>query len=242
VVGSNNHDSCEQVNSTRDCRQPSHCAWISDTLGSGTIDLGTGIQRRGDHVWPCRRCREAGRAPRVVSGTLIRDRVMVTAGHFTAPAKRSAHCRRRIRIFASFSPTDAKDPRTGYPWSGWRRIHRCRTVRRPAMRPDRRHLVAPLEPGIADVRAGLPGHAPPGITPARFAEHGTLDRSEGAQRPSWDTAPRRRESAMHPRTPRCGTGSGASGLRYCDESSTRLGRSGPYPATFAPATRVAAFS
>src|SRR5215204_4329663 len=46
------------------------------------------------------------------SGTLIRDRVMVTAGHFTAPAKALGSLPASIRMFASFSPTDAKDPRT----------------------------------------------------------------------------------------------------------------------------------
>jgi hypothetical protein len=42
-------------------------------------------------------------------------------------------------------------------------------------------LVAPLQPGIADVGLVFLAHAPRGIKPARFAEHGTLDRSEGAQ-------------------------------------------------------------
>src|SRR5215218_10779716 len=38
------------------------------------------------------------------SGTLIRDRVMVTAGHFTAPAPSLGSLPPSIRIFASFSP------------------------------------------------------------------------------------------------------------------------------------------
>src|SRR5829696_7175537 len=41
------------------------------------------------------------------SGTLIGDRVMVTAGHFTAPATSLGSLPPSIRIFASFSPTDA---------------------------------------------------------------------------------------------------------------------------------------
>src|SRR4030095_10442225 len=49
------------------------------------------------------------------SGTLIRDRVMVTAGHFTAPAKALGSLPPGARIFASFSPTDAKDPKTWIP-------------------------------------------------------------------------------------------------------------------------------
>jgi hypothetical protein len=40
-------------------------------------------------------------------------------------------------------------------------------------------LVAPLEPGIADVGLIFLAHAPAGIQPARFAAPGTLDRSEG---------------------------------------------------------------
>src|SRR5918995_3065933 len=46
------------------------------------------------------------------SGTLIRDRVMVTAGHFTAPAKALGSLPASIRMFASFSPTDARDRKT----------------------------------------------------------------------------------------------------------------------------------
>ena len=49
------------------------------------------------------------------SGTLIRPRVMITAGHFTAPAKALGELPPTIRMFASFSPTDARDPRTWIP-------------------------------------------------------------------------------------------------------------------------------
>ena len=116
-----------------------------------------------------------------VSGTLIRDRVMVTAGHFTAPAKALSSLPPSIRIFASFSPTDAKDPRSWIPV--------VRLATHPSMPhcppppqcdPTDDSLVAPLEPGIADVGLVFLEHAPPGIKPARFLEHGTLDRSEGA--------------------------------------------------------------
>jgi hypothetical protein len=116
------------------------------------------------------------------SGTLIRDRVMVTAGHFTAPATSLGSLPPSIRIFASFSPTDAKDPKTWIP------------VVRNATHPSMPHcppppqcdptddvLVAPLEPGIADVGLVFLADAPPGIKPAQFAAPGTLDRSEGAQ-------------------------------------------------------------
>ena len=52
------------------------------------------------------------------SGTLIRDRVMVTAGHFTAPANALDSLPPSIRLFASFSPTDAKDQKTWIPVTG----------------------------------------------------------------------------------------------------------------------------
>src|SRR5688572_23290829 len=116
------------------------------------------------------------------SGTLIRDRVMVTAGHFTAPATTLGSLPPSIRIFASFSPTDAKDPRTWIPVA--------RLVTHPSMPPcppppecdpTDEILVAPLEPGIADVGLVFLAHSPPGIRPARFAEQDLLERSEGTQ-------------------------------------------------------------
>ena len=116
------------------------------------------------------------------SGTLIRDRVMVTAGHFTAPATTLGTLPPSIRIFASFSPTDAKDPKTWIPV--------VRQATHPSMPPcppppqcdpTDEILVAPLQPGIADVGLVFLAQAPRGITPARFAEHGSLERSEGTQ-------------------------------------------------------------
>jgi hypothetical protein len=116
------------------------------------------------------------------SGTLIRDRVMVTAGHFTAPATTLGSLPPSIRMFASFSPTDAKDPKTWIPV--------VRQATHPSMPscppppqcdPTDEILVAPLEPGIADVGLVFLAHAPRGIKPAHFAEPGLLARSEGAQ-------------------------------------------------------------
>src|SRR5262249_50878543 len=46
------------------------------------------------------------------SGTLIHHRVMVTAGHFTAPVRDLGGLPPSIRVFASFSPTDALNPST----------------------------------------------------------------------------------------------------------------------------------
>jgi hypothetical protein len=117
-----------------------------------------------------------------VSGTLIRDQVMVTAGHFTAPAKALGSIPPDRRVFASFSPNDAKDTTTWIPV--------VRFVTHPSMPhcppppqcdPTDDVLVAPLEPGIADVGLVFLAHAPRGIKPARLAEHGILDRSEGKE-------------------------------------------------------------
>ena len=114
------------------------------------------------------------------SGTLIRDRVMVTAGHFTAPATSLGSLPASIRMFATFSPGDAKDPKNWIPV--------VRQVTHPSMPhcpplprcdPTDDELVAPLEPGIADVGLVFLAHEPRGIQAARLAAPGTLDRSEG---------------------------------------------------------------
>jgi len=153
------------------------------TSAEVTIDLDNRYSNVGViMVW---RVDDAGKPVEMrgfASGTLIRDRVMVTAGHFTAPATSLGSLPPSIRMFASFSPTDAKDPKTWIP------------VVRQATHPSMPHcppppqcdptddlLVAPLEPGIADVGLVVLAQAPPGIKPARFAAPGTLDRSEGAQ-------------------------------------------------------------
>jgi len=148
-----------------------------------TIDLENKYPSVGTiMVW---RVDESGRPTELrgfASGTLIRDRVMVTAGHFTAPAKALGELPPSIRIFASFSPTEAKDPKTWIPV--------VRQATHPSMPfcppppqcdPTDEILVAPLQPGIADVGLVFLEHAPKGVEPARFAEQGTLARSEGAQ-------------------------------------------------------------
>jgi hypothetical protein len=115
------------------------------------------------------------------SGTLIRPRVMITAGHFTAPVKALGEIPPTIRIFASFSPTDARDPGTWIPVIA--------LVTHPSMPhcppppkcdPTDEILVAPLEPGIADAGLVFLERAPTDIEPAVLAKPGTLERSEGA--------------------------------------------------------------
>ena len=116
------------------------------------------------------------------SGTLIRSRVMITAGHFTAPTKALGEIPPTIRIFASFSPTDARDHRTWIPviaQATHPSMPHCPPP--PQCDPTDEILVAPLEPGIADVGLVFLGHAPANIKPAVLASPGTLERSEGAR-------------------------------------------------------------
>jgi len=132
-------------------------------------------------VW---RVDEAGKAVELrgfASGTLIGERVMVTAGHFTAPATALGSLPPSIRMFASFSPSDAKDRTTWIPVIGHvthPSMPHCPPP--PQCDPTDEILVAPLEPGIADVGLVILANAPPGIATARLAEPGALDRSEGA--------------------------------------------------------------
>lgn len=157
--------------------------WCGPTtsLAQTTIDLENRYSQVGAiMVW---RVDSAGKPVELrgfVSGTLIRDRVMVTAGHFTAPATTLGSLPPSIRMFASFSPTDAKDPKTWIPvvrFTTHPSMPPCPPP--PQCDPTDEILVAPLEPGIADVGLVFLAHAPPGITPARLAEPGSLERSEG---------------------------------------------------------------
>jgi hypothetical protein len=182
-------------------------------LGSGgmsfstqlTLDVGNRYSNVGAiMVWGVDEAGQPVELRGFVSGTLIRDRVMVTAGHFTAPAKALGTLPPSIRIVASFSSTDAKDPKTWIP------------VLRLATHPSMPHcppppqcdptdeiLVAPLEPGIADVGLVFLAYAPPGISPARLTEPGTLDKSEGAPTTIvgyGTTTPRDRKAAPSPAT------------------------------------------
>lgn len=114
------------------------------------------------------------------SGTLIRDRVMLTAGHVTAPAKALGTLPPSIRMFASFSPGDARDPKTWIPVVGHAThpsMPHCPPP--PQCDPTDEILVAPLQPGIADVGLLFLADAPPGIRPAPLAAPGALDRAEG---------------------------------------------------------------
>jgi hypothetical protein len=132
-------------------------------------------------VW---RVDAAGRAVELrgfASGTLIRERVLITAGHFTAPASALGSLPPSIRMFASFSPTDARDRTTWIPVVGHvthPSMPHCPPP--PQCDPTDEILVAPLEPGVADVGLVFLANAPPGIEAARLAEPGTLDRSEGS--------------------------------------------------------------
>ena len=114
------------------------------------------------------------------SGTLIRDRVMVTAGHFTAPATALGTLPPSIRIVASFSPTNPRDPATWIPavrFATHPSMPHCPPP--PQCDPTDDSLVAPLQSGIADVGLVVLAHAPRGIAPARLAGYGALDGAEG---------------------------------------------------------------
>jgi hypothetical protein len=114
------------------------------------------------------------------SGTLIRSRVMVTAGHFTAPVRAMGGLPPLTRQFASFSPTNARDPGTWIPVTGHvthPSMPHCPPP--PACDPTDDILVAPLEPGIADVGLVFLERAPANVEPAMLATPGTLERSEG---------------------------------------------------------------
>ena len=116
------------------------------------------------------------------SGTLIRPNVMVTAGHFTAPAKALGELPPTIRMFASFSPTDARDPRTWIPVTAQAThpsMPHCPPP--PQCDPTDDILVAPLEPGIADAGLVFLERAPANIQPAVLAAPGTLGKSDGAR-------------------------------------------------------------
>ena len=116
------------------------------------------------------------------SGTLIRPRVMITAGHCTAPAKALGELPPAIRMFASFSPTDARDPRTWIPviaQATHPSMPHCPPP--PQCDPTDDILVAPLEPGIADVGLVFLERAPANVEPALLAAPNTLERSEGAR-------------------------------------------------------------
>jgi hypothetical protein len=116
------------------------------------------------------------------SGTLIGDGVMLTAGHFTAPATTLGTLPPNIRIFASFSATNAKDPTSWIPvvrFATHPSMPPCPPP--PQCDPTDEDLVAPLEPGIADVGLAFLARSPQGVRPARLTEPGMLVRSEGAR-------------------------------------------------------------
>jgi hypothetical protein len=116
------------------------------------------------------------------SGTLIRPNVMITAGHFTAPVKALGEIPPTIRIFASFGATDARDPSTWIPaiaLATHPSMPHCPPP--PQCDPTDDILVAPLEPGIADVGLVFLERAPANTAPAMLAAPGTLERSEGAR-------------------------------------------------------------
>jgi hypothetical protein len=116
------------------------------------------------------------------SGTLIRPQVMITAGHFTAPIKALGGIPPTLRIYASFSATNARDPGTWIPViaaATHPSMPHCPPP--PQCDPTDDLLVAPLEPGVADAGLVFLERAPANIKPAELAAPGTLEGAEGAR-------------------------------------------------------------
>src|SRR4029453_1205158 len=85
-------------------------------------------------------------------------------------------------LFASFSPTDARESDTWIPVIGAAThpsMPHCPPP--PQCDPTDEILVAPLEPGIADVGLVFLERPPANIQPAVLAAPGTLEKSEGAR-------------------------------------------------------------
>ena len=155
-------------------------AVVSTASSQATVDLENRYPNVGVlMVW---RVDDAGKPVQLrgfASGTLIGDRVMLTAGHFTGAATALGTLPTDIRIFASFSPGDAKNPITWIPVVGYAThpsMPHCPPP--PQCDPTDEILVAPLEPGIADVGLMFLASSPAGVTPAQFAKPGALERSE----------------------------------------------------------------
>ena len=111
----------------------------------------------------------------MASGTLVHERVIVTAGHFTAPVRDLGGLPPGIGVFASFSPTDAGDPSTWIPVIDQITHPSIPSCPLPDLcDPTTSDVFEPLQPGIADVGLVVLEHAPPDIQPAELAHPNTL--------------------------------------------------------------------
>lgn len=111
----------------------------------------------------------------LASGTLIEEQVLVTAGHFTAPVRDLGGLPPFIRVYASFSPTNALDPLTWIPVTA-QLTHPSIPFCPPPdfCDPTTSDVFAPLQDGIADVGLVFIEHAPPGVEPAELAHPNML--------------------------------------------------------------------
>ena len=109
------------------------------------------------------------------SGTLIDERVMVTAGHFTAPVRDLGGLPPSVRVFASFSATNALDPSTWIPVTD--------QITHPSIPfcpppdfcdPTTADVFAPLQEGILDVGLVFLAHPPANVEPATLIQPNTL--------------------------------------------------------------------
>jgi hypothetical protein len=111
----------------------------------------------------------------LASGTLIHEKVLVTAGHFTAPVRDLGGLPPGIRVYASFSPTNALDPSTWIPVTA-QFTHPSIPFCPPPdfCDPTTSDVFEPLQAGIADVGLVFIEQAPPGVEPAALAHPNTL--------------------------------------------------------------------
>ena len=112
----------------------------------------------------------------LASGTLIHEKVLVTAGHFTAPVRDLGGLPPNINVYASFSPTNALDPSTWVPVTAQLThpsIPFCPPIP-PFCDPTTSDVFAPLQAGITDVGLVFIEHAPPGVEPATLAHPNAL--------------------------------------------------------------------
>jgi hypothetical protein len=116
----------------------------------------------------------------LASGTLIQEKVLVTAGHFTAPVRDLGGIPPGIRVYASFSPTNALDPSTWIPVTV-QLTHPSIPFCPPPdfCDPTTSDVFEPLQAGITDVGLVFIEHAPAGFEPAVLAHPNKLKHAPG---------------------------------------------------------------
>ena len=175
------------------------------------------------------------------SGTLIRSRVVVTAGHFTAPVKAMGGIPPLTRQFASFSPMDARDPSTWIPVVAQDAPIDPHCPPPLGCDPTNEILVLHSNPALRTLDSCSSNmRRPTSSQPCSRHLARSIDPRELAQR-SWDTAPchlgqrcSRKRMAMGRQA--------AYQARPCARSLMKRGDSGRYRATSVSGIQAVAFS